>query len=83
MALIACVLSVIAVIWGACVQYNLGKLAKSVVVFNAVALILTFVGMWFKIAHWPGANIICLACFGVLLPVAVICTAVSYSKNNK
>ena len=83
MALGAAVLSIIAIIWGSCAHLNLGKLGKGVIIFNAVVLILTIMGLWFKVAHWPGANVTCLLCLGILLPVSVIWTVVSYTKRNK
>ena len=79
----ACVLAGISVILGAIAYFNSCKLSKCAIVFNAVVLALTFVGLWFKIAHWPGANTLCLLWLGILIPVAIIWTAISYSKMNK
>lgn len=83
MCLISAILGTIAIVWGACVHYKLGKLSKGVVIFNAIALVLTIIGIWLKIAHWPGANACCLLCLGILLPTASIWTAVSYNKRNQ
>lgn len=83
MVFISAALSVIAVIWGACVHAKLGKLGKGVVIYNAITLVLTIVGLWFKIAHWPGGFITCILCFSGLIPVAVIWSAISYMIRNK
>ena len=80
MSFAAAVLGVIAVVWMACTQNILGK---GVSIFNAIVLVLTIVGLWFKVAHWPGANILLLACLAVLLPVAIIWSACNYLKRNK
>lgn len=83
MVLISAVLGIIAVVWGACVHTKLGKLGKGVVIFNAITLVLTIIGLWFKVAHWPGGYVLCMLCLGILLPMSFIWTAVSYNKLNK
>ena len=83
MVLGTCILSIIAIVWGACVHSKLGKLSKGVVIFNAVVLILTIIGLWFKMAHYPGGTVIFILCFSGLLPASVIWTAISYMKRNK
>ncbi|MBR6440471.1 MAG: hypothetical protein IKS44_00275 [Bacteroidales bacterium] len=76
-------LGIIAVIWAACIQVRLGKVVKGAVIFNAIVLVLAIIGLWFKIAHWPGGSIICILCFSGLIPAAVIWSAISYLIRNK
>lgn len=83
MSLISAALGVVAAVWGAFVYVKSGKLCKGVVIFDALTLVLTIIGLWFKVAHWPGGNLVCLLSLGILLPVAFIWTAVSCTKCNK
>ncbi len=83
MSFAAFVISIVAIIWGACEYTKLGKLGKGVVIYNVITFVLTFLGLWLIIAHWPGGHVMCMLCLGILLPVAIICTAVSYTKRNK
>jgi hypothetical protein len=79
----ACIFAVISTILGSIVYFKSGILSKCAIIFNAVVLVLTFAGIWFKTAHWPGGSILCMLCLGILVPVAIIWTAISYSKLNK
>ena len=79
MRLLETLLCLVAVIWGACIQNFLGK---SVTIYNAIALSLTIVGLWFNAAHWPGATIILAVCFSILLPVGIIWSVANYIKRN-
>ncbi|MBQ9418460.1 MAG: hypothetical protein IJU19_07785 [Bacteroidales bacterium] len=79
----AALLSVISIVWGACVHLKSDKLGKSVVIYNAIVLALSAVSIWFKVAHWPGGNALFMVCLGVLIPVSIIWTAINYMKRNK
>ena len=79
----SCILAVISTILGAIAYFKSGILSKCAIIFDAIVLALTFAGLWFKIAHWPGGAILCMLCLGILVPVSIIWTAISYSKLNK
>ncbi len=76
----AAVLGLVAVVWGVCTQTFLGK---GVAIYNAIVLVLTIVGLWFKVAHWPGGNVLVLGCLAILLPVGIIWSTCNYIKRNK
>lgn len=83
MLMIALVLSVVATVCSACDLFKSGKLGKGIVVYNAIALILTFVGICFRAFHYPGGNLICILSMALLLPIAIVWSAVVYMKGSK
>ena len=59
------------------------KCCKGLVIYNAIVMILAIAGLWFKIAHWPCGKELCIACFGVLIPIAIVWNAISCAKQKK
>ena len=72
MCLIAAVLGIIASILGLCAYLKDNQSGKGLVIFTALTVALSCIGLWFKVSHIPGANILSLICFGLFMPVAII-----------
>ncbi len=52
------------------------------VVMAAISVIVSLVGLWFFLSHWPGATIILIVALGVLVPVASIWWACAKDSKN-
>ena len=83
LSLLTAVLGIIAAVWGACACMKSCKCCKGLVIYNAIVMILAIAGLWFKIAHWPCGKELCIACFGVLIPIAIVWNAISCAKQKK
>ena len=83
MCLLTAALGLIAAVWGLCAYMKGGKYCKGLIVYNAIVLILAIAGIWFSLAHWPFGKEICIACFGILIPIAIVWNTINYAKLNK
>ena len=70
-------------IWGGFLHGKDGKLGKAVSIFIGFVLAILACSLMFKIAHWPGGEIMLLLSLGVMIPVSSIWGCISYLKHNK
>ena len=83
LSLLTAFLGIIATVWGACAYMKCGKCCKGLVIYNAIVAILAIAGLWFKITHWPFGKELCIACFGVLIPIAIVWNTINCAKLKK
>jgi len=51
--------------------------------FVGISLIVAIAAAVFKILHFPGAGILCLIAFGLLVPAAAICLAICFDRKKE
>ena len=74
------VLAIIAIIVG--MAYSLSQPGcKCTKWFVGLSLLVAMVAITFKLLHFPYGTVLCLASFGVLIPIVAILLAVCFSKK--